>query len=99
MEQVTKVENRVHVKDPAAVKDYRFDWAAEWLIGGDTISGHSIVADAGIVVDSSFHDGTGGIVVWLSGGEAGVSYTVVCQVTSGAGRIDERSMLVRVRDL
>ena len=48
-------------KDPDAVLDYKFDWAAstngsgasDWLADGETISSHTITATTGLTVDSS----------------------------------------------
>ena len=84
------------LKDPSAVLDYAFDWT-EWLATGETITDHTITADTGITVDSST-ELDGKIIVWLSGGTAGINYKVACKITTSAGRTDERTMLITVRE-
>ena len=92
------------LKDPSAVLDYVFDWT-EWLATGETIAVDSetgeklitITADTGITVDSST-ESDGKIIVWLSGGTAGVNYKVACLITTSAGRTDERTIWIKVTD-
>ncbi len=96
------------IKDPDARLDYKFDWApltnnrknalSDWLQTGETISSYAIGVDAGITVDSdSKDDSDTSVVVWLSGGDAGVDYDVSCKITTSDGRIDERTMTIKVR--
>ena len=84
-------------KDPVAVLDYQFDWAAWLATDGDTIASHTITADSGITVDSSSAT-VDTVTVWLSGGSEGVTYTVDCEITTAAGRTDSRKMSVTVTD-
>ena len=84
------------LKDPSAVLDYVFDWT-EWLATGETITDHTITADTGITVDSST-ESDGKIIVWLSGGTAGINYKVACKITTSAGRTDERTIWIKVTD-
>ena len=84
------------LKDPSAVLDYVFDWT-EWLATGETITDHTITADTGITVDSST-ELDGKVTVWLSGGTAGTTYRVECLITTSAGRTDERSLWITVRE-
>lgn len=100
-------------KDPDADLDYKFDWRAltngalgatsDWLAAGETISTFVITAAAGITL------GTGGkapaktnsdtsVTVWLSGGTAGMDYTVACKITTSATRVDERTATIEVRN-
>ena len=94
-------------KDPDAVLDYKFDWAAstngsgdtDWLdtTNGETIASHTITADTGITVDSSsITDTNTSVTVWLSSGTAGTDYTVTCQIVTSASRTDDRSITVKV---
>ena len=80
-------------KDPAAVLDYEWDWSA-WL-GSDTITSHTVTASTGITVASSTKTSTA-VTAWLSGGTAGQSYGVTCQITTTAGRTDERTIMIAV---
>ena len=90
-------------KDTSAVLDYTIDWNAAsslggpWLAAGETISGAAVwTVPAGITVDHQADTMTAS-TVWLSGGTAGNSYTIACKITTSAGRIDERSFLVAVK--
>ena len=96
--------NNQYLKDPSAVLDYVFDWTG-WLATGETIAVDSetgeklitITADTGITVDSST-ELDGKIIVWLSGGTAGINYKVACKITTSAGRTDERTIWIKVTD-
>lgn len=83
------------LKDPSAVLDYEFDWAA-WL-GSDTISSHTVTAATGITVASSTATSTA-VIAWLSGGTAGQAYTVTNRIVTTGGRTDERSITLQVID-
>ena len=92
-------------KDPSAVLDYLFDFAAltngngssDYLDAGETILTKTIVADAGITVDSSAIVNTStGVQVWLSGGTDGVTYNVTCRITTSGSRTDDRTLKIRV---
>lgn len=101
----------IKIKDPDAVLDYLFDFAAltngqedatdDYLESGEVITSIDSVtsSSADLTVDSSdlINSGTS-VRVWLSGGVAGVSYTVTCRITTSLDRTDDRSMIIRVRD-
>lgn len=95
------------LKDPNAVLDYKFDWkaltngsgASNWLASAETISTHTVTAEAGMTVDSSAQTDTNtSVTVWLSGGVAGRDYRVTCHIVTSAGRADDRSIVVRVEE-
>jgi len=95
------------IKDPDAVLDYKFDWKAltngtgnsDWLGAGETITAHTIDEDAGITVDSSaLDDGNTSVEVWLSGGTAGVEYSVRCEIETSGSRTDERTMKIKCEE-
>ena len=83
-------------KDPDAKLDWHFDWI-NWLEQGETITTSSFDVTAGIAVESSTNTTTN-TTVWLSGGRPGQNYRVTNRVTTTAGRTDERSITIRVRD-
>jgi hypothetical protein len=83
------------VKDPQAVLDYQWNWAA-WLAVGETISSHTVTVATGITLDSSTATGTA-VTAWISGGTAG-EYRVGCRIVTTAGRTDERGITITVRD-
>jgi ribosomal protein S28E/S33 len=85
----------------------------DWLGPDEVISDHTITPDTGITLDSDtrvdvvVHDGEGnlieladntGVRLWLSGGTAGESYDVACEITTDQGRTDERTIRVPVRE-
>lgn len=81
-------------KDPDATLDWRFDWT-DWLDTGETISDSVMTVSAGLVKDSDSHS-LSSATVWLSGGTAGSVYSVANKITTSAGRIDERTITIRV---
>lgn len=98
-------------KDPDAVLDYTFDFAAltngsdtspqaaDYLQAGEKLASHQIVADSGITVESSsIVDNDTRVVVWLSGGTPGTSYTVTCRTTTDntPPRVDDHSIIIKI---
>lgn len=83
-----------YTKDPNATLDYVWNWTP-WL-EGDTITSHSVIAPAGITVDSTTTDGKA-VTVWLSGGQIGGAYDVVCRITTALGRTDDRTNTYLIR--
>ena len=83
------------LKDPDAVLDYAFDWTA-WLDDGETISSHTVTVD-GLTKDSDAENG-GVVTVWLSGGTDGQEASAACLIETSAGRTDERTIVLRVRE-
>lgn len=87
------VDPQVFVKDPAAVKDYSFDWSeildtgetivsALWDGGGLTVSGQQITGESAYA--------------FLAGGTPGTVYIVSCTITSSAGRTYCRELLISI---
>lgn len=83
------------IKDPQATLDYVVNWAS-WLADSETITAATVTASTGITVNSSSHDDDT-VTFWLSGGTDGTDYTVTCHVTTSAGRQDDRTTRIRVR--
>jgi hypothetical protein len=83
------------IKDPNSVLDYGFTWA-DWL-NGDTISASIWYIPTGLTLVSDYFTDTDA-VVWLSGGTVGSTYTVTNRITTAAGRIEDRSLLIIVKD-
>lgn len=86
----------IFTKDPDAVLDYTFAWA-NWLADGETISSFELDVETGITEDSSEND-SDDVTVWLSGGTVGENYNVTCHVVTSAGREDDRTMTIKVRE-
>lgn len=83
------------LKDPNAVLDYVNDWS-DWL-GTDTIVTSTWTPPTGITVDSHVSTDTSA-TVWLSGGTAGTTYSVVNRIVTAAGRTEDRTLTFRVVD-
>lgn len=84
------------VKDPDSTLDYTWDWSG-WLPNGDTIAASVFLVSNGLnVVTSTFT--TTNCTVWLSGGTSGQPYTVTNRVTTVQGRIDDRTITIRVEE-
>ena len=97
----------IFLKDPDAVLDYKFDWKAltngsggtDWLDTDETISSKTVTVDSGITKESDASADTDtSVVVWLSGGTAGVDYEVACKIVTSASRTDERTIKIQVRE-
>jgi hypothetical protein len=95
------------VKDPDAVLDYKWDFAAltngtgtsNWLATGETIVDHTITADTGITVDSSsITDTATSVTAWLSAGTVGITYDVACLIETSDSRTDERTIKIQVEE-
>lgn len=85
-----------YTKDPQAVLDYSLDWSL-WLSDLEAITVAAWSVPAGLTKDSETLD-SAIATVWVSGGTAGVDYTITCTVTTDQGRTDQRSLLLRCRD-
>ena len=86
------------LKDPDAVLDYAVDWGAEYLDGDLLASSEwSVSPDepGGVAVVGSGFDATSSTVK-AAGGFAGVIYRLTNRVTTQSGRIDDRSIVLRV---
>jgi len=95
------------IKDPDAVLDYKFDWAAstngsgdtDWLGSGETINSHTVTVDTGLTKDTSaLTDSDTSVTVWLSGGTAGEDYDVAVKIVTSDSRTDERTIEIQVRN-
>lgn len=101
------------IKDPAAVLDYKYDWApltngragatSDWLAAGETILSHVIaitpVTASPLTKDSSSETNANtSVTVWLSGGLAGTEYKVACRIVTSLARTDERTMKIKCEE-
>lgn len=89
------------LKDPDAVLDYTIDWGADYLASDELLAASewSVIPDeqGGITVEGNDFDASTSTVK-AGGGIAGRIYRLVNRVTTAAGRIDERSIVLRVED-
>ena len=87
------------LKDPDADLDWTIDWSG-WLATGETIeeSVWSAPDDSGIEVhDSVLDEAKTKATAWLNGGAEG-RHLVTNSIVTSAGRKDNRSLLVTVRE-
>lgn len=85
-------------KDPAAIKDYEFDWT-DWLTAGEVISLADVTVGAGLTKDvASIVNSSTGVQVFVSGGTDGEKYKITCEVTTDSTptRTELRSIYVEV---
>lgn len=86
------------LKDPDAVLDYSVDWGAEYL-GEDQLAESqwsvSPVESAGVTVIGSDFD-SAVATVKAGGGVSGRIYRLENKVVMASGRVDERSITLRV---
>jgi hypothetical protein len=92
-------------KDDDATLDYAIDWS-EWLgpsavgTGSDSISLSTWEAEEGITIATDPAPSLSGqrTTVWLSGGTVGKSYDVTNHIVTVAGREDDRTIRIYVRE-
>ena len=95
-------------KDPQAKLDFTMDWS-DWLASGDPLRTVVWRASAATTyvgtpgANLTIHSNTtstinGTTTAIISGGSAGNTYTVTCNITTDNGLIDERFFRIQVRD-
>lgn len=82
-------------KDPDARLDYDIDWS-EWL-GTDTIVTSQWIVPAPLSLFTSSYTTTK-TFVWVSGGVVGARYSLVNRVTTAGGRIDDRTINIKIKE-
>lgn len=98
---------RYNTKDPDAVLDYAWDWAAPvspdnpkgpWLRDSETISTFEVTIDPddNTLTKNTPTKADGVITVWLTGGTVETTYDVACRITTDQGRTDERTIQLTV---
>lgn len=80
-------------KDPDADLDYSFDWS-DYLETGETISTYTL--DAGDLIATKETNTGSAIQVWFGGGVASSYAAPRCTITTSSGRIDVRTMTIRI---
>ena len=82
------------IKDPDATLDYTINWSK--FLNGDTISTSAWTVPSGltqVLVTNTTTTAT----VWISGGTLDVVYEVSNRMTSTAGRIDDRTFTITIK--
>lgn len=83
-------------KDPDEVKDYGINWAT--LLSTDTIATSTWTVPDEITMDSDSHTTTA-TTVWLSGGTAGESYSLLNRIVTAGGRTYDRTVKLKMKSL
>lgn len=85
------------IKDPSSIELHGMDWST-WLGAGDSIATQDVFSDMPGLAVSQVAEAAGIVSYRLSGGTAGINYTVTCRVTTAFGLSDDRSVQYRVRE-
>lgn len=95
---LTNPEKPTIVKDPQAVLDYSASWAA-WLAGvNDTLVSAAVTAETPLVVQGDVTFSAGVVTAMIGGGALNKLHRVTFSIFTAAGRADQRSIYLRVRD-
>lgn len=90
-------EGGTFIKDPDATLDFIWDWS-QWLKSGETIvNSQFLIQQSGLEVETESNSATD-CTAWLSGGAVGIPYVVTNRITTNEGRIDDRSITIRVTE-
>jgi hypothetical protein len=85
-----------YLKDPDAKLDYGFDWS-DWLASGETIITSTWAVPLGLTkVSDSFS--TTATTVWVTDGTVGEAHVITNHITTSAGREDDRSHTLKIKD-
>lgn len=80
------------IKDPSARLDYSWDWSL-WLADvDDSISTATVTVPDGLAAVGGPVVGETLVTQRVEGGTVDSAYTLVCQITTVGGLIDERSI-------
>jgi len=94
---MARKRKKIFAKNPDSQLDYNIQWE-EWL-EGDTILSSSWDVPAGLNQLASNYTVEGLATVWLSDGIVGIEYEVVNTIVTLAGRMDQRSIFIKVVNL
>lgn len=85
-----------YVKTPSGLLDYTWDWT-DWLAAiSDTIDTATVAVPAGLTAVGEAVVDNGYVTQEVSGGTLNVTYTMVCQVKTEGGLIDERNIYLKI---
>ena len=99
-EFITGSDGYPHIdKDPDSQINYTWDWTA-WMTrsGSTSISNATITPDAGLTLVGSPIIVSGLVTGVLSGGTLGNSYKVRCRINTNDGLIEDRTIVVDMKE-
>lgn len=82
-------------KDPNATLDYSMDWS-NWLASGESLTCSVWTRTSTDIVETNTSLTTSVATIWLTGGSAGSTYSIANKVGTSGGRIDERTIDIKV---
>lgn len=83
-------------KDPDSIVDYQCNWA-EWLSIDEAIEHAEWIVPTGLNNVQISHSETVS-TVWLSEGVVGETYLLTNRITTTGGRVEDRTLRIRVTD-
>lgn len=83
-------------KDPSADLDYTFEWH-DWLEDGDEVVGYELFIPADLTLGTHSLS-QNEVRYWVSGGVPGTTYEIVCEIETLAGRTDQRTARLPVKN-
>jgi hypothetical protein len=83
-------------KDPSEALDYPFNFSEDMTATADTIISAAFVV-TGATLDSQLNTTTTA-TAWVSGGAAGTTAQISCEVTTAAGRVIARSVFLKIKE-
>lgn len=84
------------VKDPDARLDYTWDWT-EWLEDSADSIASAQVTSTGTVDAEAPVINEGNVTCFLSGGKEGTTQSATCRITTAAGRVDDRTLYLKLK--
>lgn len=87
----------IRVKDPDATLDYFFSWGTYLTKISDTILLAEVLVSSGAVAEITFT--ATGVTAWVSGGLRDDTIEVLCRITTTAGRVDDRTIYLKIKDM
>lgn len=90
------MEIPVRFKDPDSTVDFQFDWS-EHFTDDDTIESAIILPVEGLTVESS-SVANNIVTVWCSGGTVGSRYMLTCRIVTTAGRTEDASAYIAIKE-
>lgn len=87
-------------KDPQAVLDYLWDWT-DWLSAhtpADAIASAAVIVNNITLMSPATVEQGVRVRAWLGGGAAGQTATATCRITTNAGRVDDRTLYLKLRE-
>lgn len=85
-------------KDPHATLDYTWDWTEYLNALGDTILSANVVSNGGVTVVTQSVIGGKKVTAFVSGGTIGQQHSLTCTITTGGGRVDERTIYLNINN-